>query len=501
VPPENDPGNALTVGRFDMREEPHRLAHPSMTLSEPIPSAALTDGEFGHGITAASDVEAASGQSVPHFLRTLFRLLEESDVRYCVLHSWKLLPERLPSDLDLAVHPSDKLKLPTIFEDLRQAGYVPIQWGNYLTNAHSFYFKWETDSSVKTAAVDIIFEHRRGGLILATGEELVQGRVRHGQFWIPSPEIEFAYLLAKKTWKGAASLSQSLRLADLVRQLGHVEAERIAAQIFQGRWKKRVIEICARGTIDKDLGHLRPEFWRMGLSRHPLRMIRHVLGECQRGVRRSIHPTGILISVLGPDGVGKSTLIESLPKALGASFRRRRVFHWRPQAFARRRNNRPVTNPHGQVPRGRLISMAYLSAFFIDYWIGYLLVIRPLLVRSGIVQFDRYFHDVLVDPKRYRYGGPRWFAEILSRLVREPDLVILLDADEHLIHARKAELPVPEIKRLRQAYRKLRFKRAREVYVRTEAGIEPTLLASATAVTDFMKERFNERIGHWMSVA
>ena len=472
-----------------------------MTLSGCVSGAALEDSVLGRGKIAPPNGNAASALSVPDFLRTLFRLLDELDVRYCVLHSWKLLPDKLPSDLDLAIHPLDKVKVPIIFEALKRRGYVPIQWGNYLTNAHSFYFIWETDSSMKKADVDIIFDHRRSGLILATGEELVRGRVRHREFWVPSPEVEFAYLLAKKTWKGTASPSQSLRLADLVQQLGHVEAERIAAQIFQGRWKKRVIEICAKGAIDKELNRARRQFWRSGLSRHPLRMIRYLTEECRRGVRRTIHPTGILVSVLGPDGVGKSTLIESLPDALGASFRRRRVFHWRPQTFARRRNNRPVTDPHGQVPRGTLISMTYLFAFFIDYWIGYFFLIRPLLVRSSIVLFDRYFHDVLVDPLRYRYGGPKWFAACLCRLLPEPDLVILLDANEDLILARKTELPRAEIQRQREAYRKLRFKRAQEVYARTDVGIEPTVLACATAVAEFMKQRFSERIGDWMSVA
>ncbi|MFZ0038289.1 MAG: hypothetical protein WAK91_12750, partial [Candidatus Acidiferrales bacterium] len=56
---------------------------------------------------------------------------------------------------------------------------------------------------------------------------------------------------------------------------------------------------------------------------------------------------------------------------------------------------------------------------------------------------------------------------------------------------------VPEIKRQRQAYRELRFKRSREAFVSTDNGIDATLLASALAVTEFMQQRFNERIGAW----
>jgi thymidylate kinase len=208
----------------------------------------------------------------------------------------------------------------------------------------------------------------------------------------------------------------------------------------------------------------------------------------------------MLVSVLGPDGVGKSTVLEGLATAFSVPMRRRSLFHWRPQLLAKRRDNRPVTAPHGQSPRGSLVSMAYLSVFFADCWAGYLFVIKPRLVRAGFVQFDRYFHDVLVDPRRYRYGGPKWFAELLCRLLPEPDLVILLDANEDLILSRKTELTRAEIQRQRQAYAELRFQRAKEVCVRTDAGIESTLEASATAVAEFMKQRFDKRIGHWMKV-
>ena len=79
-----------------------------MTPSEWVSAAALAAGVVGHSTIESPNGDALSARSVADFLRTLFRLLDESEVRYCVLHSWYLLPEKLPSDLDLAVHPSDK---------------------------------------------------------------------------------------------------------------------------------------------------------------------------------------------------------------------------------------------------------------------------------------------------------------------------------------------------------------------------------------------------------
>ena len=126
----------------------------------------------------------------PHFLRTLFRLLDESDVRYCVLHSWERLPEEVPSDLDMAVHPQDEPKLSSVFRGLWRKGFTPFQCFNYFTNANYLVFFWFEDVTLKTAAIDIIFEHRRSGLIVPTSEELLANRRRHGTFWVSSPETQ-----------------------------------------------------------------------------------------------------------------------------------------------------------------------------------------------------------------------------------------------------------------------------------------------------------------------
>ena len=439
--------------------------------------------------------------SLPNFLRRIFRLLDESEVRYCVLHSWNLLPEELPNDLDLAVHPQDKHKLFSIFELLRQHGYVCFQCLNHSKNGHFFVFFWVERAKVKTAAVDIIFDHRRSGLVLSTSEKIVAERERHGDFWISSAKAEFAYLLAKKAWKGRASPSQSLRLRQLVEGMGQAEAEGIAGEIFPGKWRKRAVEACLNGSIATDLVHARSKFWRTAWSRHPLQLTKYFAAEVQRIVERWIHPTGILVAILGPDGVGKSTVISGLIGSLNLGFwGRHRVFHWRPQALFRGREIGINTTPHAKASRGTILSMAYLTAFFLDHWYGYLFTVRPLLVRSNFVVFDRYFHDVLVDPRRYRYGGPKWFARFLSNLVPEPELVIHLDADRQLIFSRKAELPPDEIERQRECYHRLRFNRAQKVLVRADIGIATTIVSASNALTEYMRRRLIPRMHEWNMV-
>ena len=167
-------------------------------------------------------------QSQADFITTVFSTLDEYEVRYCVLHSWETLPERIESDLDIGVHPKDRTKLALALADMAAKGYKLVQSLNYFVNAHYTVFTWfHSDGSPRFAALDIIFEHRRGGLIVPSGEELVANRSREENFWIPDPSAEFAYLLSKKTWKRSISPKQIERWA-----------KRYELNLFTGRTRR-----------------------------------------------------------------------------------------------------------------------------------------------------------------------------------------------------------------------------------------------------------------------
>ncbi len=79
----------------------------------------------------------------------------------------------------------------------------------------------------------------------------------------------------------------------------------------------------------------------------------------------------------------------------------------------------PIIDPHGKPPRGFLFSIFKLLYWAVDYWYGYLAVIRPDPSNPTLVMFDRYYHDVLVDPERYRLPtSTLGFAQFVGRLVR-----------------------------------------------------------------------------------
>jgi len=202
-----------------------------------------------------------------------------------------------------------------------------------------------------------------------------------------------------------------------------------------------------------------------------------------------IRPRGLFVVVLGPDGTGKSSVIRHLVEASSASFAGHQLFHWRPGCLWRRKGSGGNTDPHGQVPHPAWWSVARVFSHLLDYWVGYVSKIRPALVRSNVVVFDRYFYDLLVDRRRYRYGGPHWLISRLVPFVPKPDLILILDASEETVLSRKQELGREELRRQRNAYRQLATTLTRAELLSADQELAEVVNDAYRAVTRAITQR------------
>jgi thymidylate kinase len=75
--------------------------------------------------------------------------------------------------------------------------------------------------------------------------------------------------------------------------------------------------------------------------------------------------------------------------------------------------------------------------------------------KQKIMVSDRYYPDLLVDPRRYRYGGSLRLARWVFRTLPKPDLTLILLAAPEVILARKEEVSREELNRQLSAYRAL----------------------------------------------
>ena len=455
------------------------------------------------GETNVATLSTSSAATFGHFGRILCQLLEEYSVRYCLIG----VSENESCVPDLAVHPGDRDLLRQVYEPLRREGYVAVACVPFEVDSYRFCFACTQEPQVCFVSINIVYGYRGQGLRWENTVGLVQRRVRYQDNWGVSPGDEFMYWLGRNCRGEIPAQYREKRLKALVCELGYEDAERGAGRVYSEGWKNKIVRACADGTIRKLTESWEKELRRESMWRQPATEIVYALKDGWRSVRRWSKPSGLFLALLGPDGVGKSTTTATIKQDLTTLFSQQREFHWRPQLIMPRPED-PVPgrggleemfsqNRHGDPPRGFVISIARLLGVMLDYWIGYFTQIREQLARPGLIVFDRYYHDILVDSLRYRYGGPKWLLHAL-RFALPPWQVffIILDADEQVVYSRKQELTLSEIQYQRGAYRELSIKLPNALLLRTDRGLEVCRNQALRGIVEHLGRRFRSSFGY-----
>ncbi len=214
--------------------------------------------------------------------------------------------------------------------------------------------------------------------------------------------------------------------------------------------------------------------------------------------RRWLFPKGLFLVVLGPDGVGKSTTIRCLQLELEKHFGHCRTERWRPGLIRKVTPDTGNRIPHAKVPRGPVSSAIAILGLALDFSLGYVVSAHPAMARSEAVIFDRYFHDLLIDPKRYRYAGPMWLPHLLSRWIPPRQAIfVVLDADEDLILSRKQELPLHELKRQRLAYKAFAARVPQAMIIRTDKPVDEIVSEIVVNILAIRNSRSATAAGNW----
>ena len=197
---------------------------------------------------------------------------------------------------------------------------------------------------------------------------------------------------------------------------------------------------------------------------------------------RLLNPSVASVVFLGPDGVGKSSVIEGFLPLLNQLCLSPKCYHLRPKLLSTKGNlDNFGSAPHLNKPYGLFISLLKCFFLVLDYFILIFLDYYSRILGRCLV-FDRYYYDLIVDPLRFRYGGPKKIPVFFQKVIWKPRLVILLKADAVAIHRRKSELSVNEINRQFLAYKEL-FKdtNVRLVVIHTDGKLEHSIDAAKLA--------------------
>ena len=424
----------------------------AMTQPRPPPSPACVDGEILHDAIHA---------------------VERTGLGFCVLNSYTEYPERVSSDVDAVAE--DPERVPHLLSGIRNAALVRAAHTGAASATSYVLCRWH-EGRPRFLTLHVGVDCRRHGRVFLRAEEFLEHSRPFGFFMVPSPAPEFAAYLVKKVHQGSLDDSRARRLGELYREdpegcgiylrrlLPAAEADLVAEAAEGGDWD----------PVRARMARLRKAMAARVDRERPLEVLLNRLATPWKRLRNALRPPGLMVAVLGVDGAGKSTVMAAIERDLGPAFWSTKQYHGRalesPLRWTRRvrerrrlrdaeidaedgRARKTPRDPHARSMRGLGLSLVKLVAWWADFTVlGYVMDVHPRLRRSALVLFDRYYQDLLVDPRRHRYGGPLWLARVAQRLYPKPDLVILLDAAPEVLHGRKREVSPRETARQREAY-------------------------------------------------
>lgn len=405
------------------------------------------------------------------FLSSLFSGLNNKGVPYCILRNYEGLPESNSSkDVDILIE-SNMLEVSRdILSQTAKETNAKYYSEQHFQAIECFDFYTEKMDSVK---VDFFFNFETRGAKFLDGEEIL-GKKRAFKSFFVADEVHDAVISWLKPLITGGVIKEKYREKIIsVASKKTKEFKECTTHVVGNSLSNKLMPLILDHRLDETLEYtyrIKIVAWLRSLIREPYRVIKNFLIHYAVEVKRQIlFPKKKMVVIIGPDGTGKTTVIEKLSDHISElckyDKKKVKIFHFRPSMLPNlkrlltpnksRATDEEFTRPHRAQPSGFIMSLFRQLYYFTDYTVGYFIKVRPLFAKGNLVFFDRYFYDFIVDPARSRVKLPQFIPLFLMKLVPKPKVAIYLDNDTETILKRKQELSKNELSRQLTEYRNL----------------------------------------------
>ena len=358
-------------------------------------------------------------------LEAVFNAFDQADMHWCVLRGEADL-NAPAGDVDLLVARGDIEPTRQVLDELE---FVPLPALG--RGSHHFFLSYHVPTD-QWISLDIVTELTYGpyfGVPTHAEAGCLARHQREGGMFVLTPDDGFWTLLLHCLLdKGAfaAHHAEHLQaLVDAARPDGPLaqfvnaacppgwHSDRMMAYVRAGDWVTltRVASLlaatCARRQPFRTWGRI--------VANRFLRLMEKLLVPVRR--------RGLTVALLGPDGVGKSTLAAGLGNSFYFPVRSVYMGLWQ------RSSARSVWQ--------RLPGLEVAARPF-KIWGRYLMA-QYHRVLGRLVVFDRYVYDATLPPRPPLVTAKRLYFWLLARTCPRPDLVLVLDAPGQVMYERKGE--------------------------------------------------------------
>ncbi|MBR3133123.1 MAG: hypothetical protein IKG42_03515 [Clostridia bacterium] len=406
-------------------------------------------------------------------LEKIFNIINKSGLKYCIQNKYEMMPEEIPSDIDMMYMDADEEFLDKLVDEIAsKTGLIVTQ--KICQGYYEFTYIISYPCPKERFQLQLDFYRaisRRGYLNIMPAEEMIETRRFYKCFYVPDYYIELKYMWIRRTIK-----------KDLNEE--HI-------QIAKGLYERSPEEY--RKKLIIDFGEELTDVICLIMEKEDINIFYdnfQMFNKCAKNIsrknspliirlkylyflifcvipKRVFHKCGISIAFLAPDGAGKSTIIEKIQNPVSGSFYGIKNYYFRPHIFKNLGAYKPINptieektnpDPHGKKANGFIKSFVRFMFYNIDFFFGNLIKIIPEKISKNLIIFDRYYYDYYVDMKRFQYNMPSRIPHFFSWLISKPNIVFVLDAPAEVIYNRKKELDISEIERAREEYRKIAIK-------------------------------------------
>lgn len=420
-------------------------------------------------------------------LEKVFKIINESGLDYCVQNKYEMMPETIPSDIDMMYRGADEAFLDSLVKKIaKECQLIIVQkivQGYY---QFSYMLTYPCPKEKFQLLLDFYGSITWKGIYqMMPADDMIADKRFYKCFYVPSNYVEQKYMWIRRTIKHDLDDEH----ISIVRGLFEKEKEESVKKLttdFGVDMTKRILEIIKTGDKKIFYDHyddfLQPIKVIAARNTTLGKRISSYWYKASRVVpQRLIRTCGLSVAFLSPDGGGKSTIINRIEETCAGSFCGIKYIYTRPHLLKNLGAYNPVNphdegtdnpDPHGKKLHGKFKSWIRFLYYITDYILGTIVKIYPMKVMKHLVVFDRYYYDYLVDLQRYQYDLPKWAPKVFLKLIPTPDIVFILDGDPENLYARKKELTLEELKYQVVAYRKVAQTVGNSQIIDVNQGIE-----------------------------
>lgn len=407
----------------------------------------------------------------------VFETLHQRQLDYCIQNKYELMPDEMPSDIDMFYRNASEKDLDSIVTEICEktgtivtqkiaTGYYQFTYNlSFAEISNRFQFQLDFYYELSSPSFPHVY----------LPSDMLDTKRYYKCFYVPKQSYEVCYQVIRRIMKKDMDREHLNNIFQCY-QCYPDESNDVMKKYWGDCWGNQIISAILNNDV----------FW----FQDSYKELRGVLTSKSKANStwvkifsqfkfsltrffpyRILNPVGMSIAILAPDGGGKSTIISRLTDSCSGSFDVcykyfrpglfKNVGQYKPNATPEPKDN---PNPHGKKPNGLLKSFVRFLIYNVDFIVGYLLIVWPAKIKRKLVIFDRYYYDYFADIYRYHYSFPKYVPRLFLFMIPSPDLTFILDAPAEVLFERKKELPLEELVRQRDAFLKF-AKNRKNVFV------------------------------------